>query len=251
MSLASWKSVFYPHDLGTFEGAQVLKGRSPADVTLMSLVKWVGLTPPMLEAHGLAARKGTGIIFDPKKMSYEEATAYYKITGPEDDRFMDITARDCSLCAVFRTGTLYCYQCPFYRAEGQRCYGRERPYAVWVSDASARPMVKALRRVFFWCRRQDDKNPRDARDPVYEIVGLTQESMLIKDVGDWTAVRTVTNGAEAVARELQMLPQDGRALDYVDSDGDISRLQCDQGIFSGFAVTPDALKETYRTWFES
>jgi len=72
------------------------------------------------------------------------------------------------------------------------------------------------------------------REPNFEIVSQTDDCLVIRDVGPWDQYPTVTNGAEAVVKQLA--PQlRGRRLEYIDSDGAQDQLLVKDGKFAGFA----------------
>jgi hypothetical protein len=66
---------------------------------------------------------------------------------------------------------------------------------------------------------------------------LSEEPLVIKDVGPWDRFATVTNDVEAVVEQLVAngdLP-DGRRLFYIDSEGRKDEILVENGRFAGFA----------------
>ena len=71
----------------------------------------------------------------------------------------------------------------------------------------------------------------------YEIVSVTSESVVIKDIGPWDLCLTVTNDAESVVQT--MAPHlGGRRLYYIDSAGELDELVIRNGKFAGFKPGP-------------
>lgn len=68
----------------------------------------------------------------------------------------------------------------------------------------------------------------------YEIVEMTAECLLIRDVGPWDIFQSVTNAAEGVVEELAPI-LNGRRLEYLDTEGRRDRLLVEHGQFAGFA----------------
>lgn len=67
----------------------------------------------------------------------------------------------------------------------------------------------------------------------FEIIEVTDQFILIRDIGPWDRYPTITNVAEQVVSE--MLPQlNGRRLDYIDSAGDRATILIEDGKFAGF-----------------
>jgi len=69
---------------------------------------------------------------------------------------------------------------------------------------------------------------------------LRTAPLIIRDIGPWDRHPTVTNGAEAVVRDLASsgyLPE-GRRLLYYDSEGQLYELRVEHGRFAGFAPGP-------------
>jgi len=68
--------------------------------------------------------------------------------------------------------------------------------------------------------------------PNYLIFGYRHYVLLI-DRGPWDVHRTVTNGAEEVVADLLPMLK-GRALWYIDRDGDLAEILIKDGKFNGF-----------------
>lgn len=76
-----------------------------------------------------------------------------------------------------------------------------------------------------------------ARYVVVEDDFLSEEPLVIQDVGPWDRHPTITNDAEAVVAELVArgeLPS-GRRLFYIDSEGQKDEILVKDGRFAGFA----------------
>ena len=72
------------------------------------------------------------------------------------------------------------------------------------------------------------------RTPNYDIVEITDELIVIADLGPWDCFPTVTNAAEEVVKRLAPILR-GRRLEYYDSEGERSQLLVKDGKFAGFA----------------
>jgi len=78
----------------------------------------------------------------------------------------------------------------------------------------------------------------------YEVVSVTSESVVIKDLGPWTIHLTITNDAEGIVEE--MVPYlHGRRLYYIDTDGEMDELLIKDGKFVGFAPGPRGKNEDH------
>jgi hypothetical protein len=62
---------------------------------------------------------------------------------------------------------------------------------------------------------------------------MTEDRLLIKDVGPWSYHQTITHGAERVVEDLQPVLQ-GRRLEYIDSEGRLAEILIRDGHFAGF-----------------
>jgi len=69
--------------------------------------------------------------------------------------------------------------------------------------------------------------------PNFEIVDEGPQSLIIRDIGPWDKHRTVTNGAEQVVEQLRDRIT-GKTLLYYDSNGDLGRINVENGKFTGF-----------------
>ena len=81
---------------------------------------------------------------------------------------------------------------------------------------------------------------RHARYVVIEDDLLSEEPLVIQDVGPWDRHLTITNDAEWVVEQLvadDQLPP-GRRLFYIDSEGQKDELLVKDGRFAGFARGP-------------
>lgn len=79
-----------------------------------------------------------------------------------------------------------------------------------------------------------------ARYVIIEDDLLSEEPLVIKDVGPWDQHLTITNDAESVVERLAAeghLPA-GRRLLYIDSEGRKDELGVRDGRFIGFVVNP-------------
>lgn len=68
----------------------------------------------------------------------------------------------------------------------------------------------------------------------FEIVQVSNEFVLIRDVGPWDKYLTVTNDAEWVVERMMPMLGNGRRLDYIDSAGDRATILIKDGKFDGF-----------------
>lgn len=78
----------------------------------------------------------------------------------------------------------------------------------------------------------------------YQVVRTDPRQIIIKDLGPWDLVPTITNDVEAVVEELAargLLPP-GRRLLYYDSEGQLDELLVKDGVFVGFAPGPSMLR---------
>lgn len=74
----------------------------------------------------------------------------------------------------------------------------------------------------------------------YEIVEMTPERVVIRDLGPWHKYLTITNGAEGVVDELyeQGKLVYGQKLFYYDSEGCMDEITHQNGSFTGFKAGP-------------
>lgn len=82
------------------------------------------------------------------------------------------------------------------------------------------------------------------KTPNYETVSVTDQRILLRDLGPWDQYPTITNNAEAVVRQMTTAYGEdlgGRELHYIDSEGDIDRLLVENGKFAGFKFLPPEL----------
>lgn len=133
MTLASWKSAYYPVPAGAVE---------VKDSTAHSLRKWEGLRPAVLKEHGLRVDAGC---------LRETGTTRYLGAG-----FLELGSRSCALCHhFFNHGPEVedgreCSKCPLARSRGGvPCEGRtlgERvaPWVAFWRDQDPEPMIAAL-----------------------------------------------------------------------------------------------------------
>lgn len=75
-----------------------------------------------------------------------------------------------------------------------------------------------------------------SRRPRYEVIDVTDECMLIRDLSPWFSYPTVTSAAEIVVAELAPL-LGKRRLEYVDSSGNKAEIVIKRGRFAGFATS--------------
>lgn len=70
----------------------------------------------------------------------------------------------------------------------------------------------------------------------YEIVEMTPERVVIRDLGPWHKYLTITNGAEGVVDELYKQGKlvYGQKLFYYDSEGRMDEITHQNGSFTGF-----------------
>ncbi len=96
---------------------------------------------------------------------------------------------------------------------------------------------------------------REAQYIIIQDDFLSEEPLIIKDIGPWNRHMTITNDAEGVVQRLVQqghLPK-GRSLFYYDSEGELSEILVRDGFFAGFtpyrdekaspAATSEAMKE--------
>jgi len=67
----------------------------------------------------------------------------------------------------------------------------------------------------------------------FEIVQITEDMVLLKDVGPWDKFCTITNNAENVVEEVAPI-LNNRKLKYYDSEGTLTELYVESGKFAGF-----------------
>jgi hypothetical protein len=71
----------------------------------------------------------------------------------------------------------------------------------------------------------------------YQVLDITPEAVLLRDIGPWNKFMTVTNAAEDVVEELAesgILTPNQRLL-YYDSENELTELKHKDGKFAGFA----------------
>lgn len=76
------------------------------------------------------------------------------------------------------------------------------------------------------------------KKPRLEVVEVTSELILIKDLGPWDTHPTITNAVEDVVAVIGPL-LDGRRLEYIDSEGKRDQILVRDGKFWGFALSVD------------
>ena len=76
--------------------------------------------------------------------------------------------------------------------------------------------------------------------PRFCLAEVSEERILLRDLGPWDIHPTITNGAENVVERVQyLLKEYPRArLDYIDSEGEEATLVVKDGKFVGFASVP-------------
>ena len=67
----------------------------------------------------------------------------------------------------------------------------------------------------------------------YILMSVTEDRVIIKDIGPWDVYPSVSNNAERVVEEL-MPKLNGRRLFYYDSEGEFGELVIKDGKFFGF-----------------
>ena len=69
----------------------------------------------------------------------------------------------------------------------------------------------------------------------FTIVEENDERICLQDLGPWDRYLSITNDAEEVVRQLAGRLR-GRRLEYLDSDGELTRLVVEDGKFVGFSI---------------
>ena len=67
----------------------------------------------------------------------------------------------------------------------------------------------------------------------YKIVSQTSDMIELVDLGPWNQYLTITNDAENVIADLAPI-LNGRRVFYEDSEGEVTELLHNNGVFTGF-----------------
>ncbi len=87
------------------------------------------------------------------------------------------------------------------------------------------------------CRGREESNhivrEKNMQKANYAIVELTDEFVLLRDIGPHDKYMTITNAAEEVVAEIASL-LGNRRLEYIDSEGERDQIIVKDGKFAGF-----------------
>lgn len=123
MSIESWKKKYYPVE------AREVAYTDPLARIEHSIEKWRGLTPSVLDKHGIAV------------------TSLGDLRDGESTFCID--SRSCALCLAHATS---CENCEITIATGELCAGPDSPFSAWMKKHDPKPMLAALRQTLKFYR---------------------------------------------------------------------------------------------------